>query len=49
MDNQKFTNRAVDKLPVKKGKEYTFTVRVPSRIGELSYLLVAKAKKTINE
>ena len=26
MDNQKFTNRAVDKLPVKKGKEYLWTI-----------------------
>ncbi len=39
----------IEETMIKKSKEYTFTVRVPSKIGELSYLLIAKAKKTLNE
>ena len=39
----------VEEETLRKGKEYLFNVFVPSRIGRLNYLLVAKDKKTIND
>jgi len=49
---QMFSEREIDIVEqkiLKPGKEFNFIVKVPSNLGELNYLAIAKAKKKVND